>query len=183
MADYSLAGVGRSSGGTSRLLAVVRRWRTIVGWDVVPLRREPAHPAEQPAEHLLKLLRTPEVVLDALEHPSHQLLELRILGELLLQATQLGHELFHLDFLRHLHEHRLGGRGGDHLHLLADHLESLAGHARPLVLTAAELRLELVQLRMDAAEIDPGCEVVAHEVIVEETRVPTAEVHRPPDRV
>ncbi len=68
---------------------------------------ETAHPAEQAPEHLLELLGSAEVVLDALEHARHQLLELRVLGKLFLEAAQLAHELFHLHFLRHLHEHRL----------------------------------------------------------------------------
>jgi hypothetical protein len=68
---------------------------------------EPAHSAKQAAEHLLELLGSTEVVLDALEHARHQLLELWVLGKLFLEPAQLAHELFHLHFLCHLHEHRL----------------------------------------------------------------------------
>jgi len=83
---------------------------TIVGRSVGAVRvhaAESAHPAEQAPEHLLELLGSAEVVLDALEHARHQLLELWVLGKLFLEAAQLAHELFHLHFLCHLHEHRL----------------------------------------------------------------------------
>src|SRR6202049_3859109 len=108
--------------GLRRTLAIVRRDGPIVGGDVGALRRQtadPAHPAEQTAAHLLELLGAAHVVLDALEHARHQLLELWILGQLFLEAAELAHQLLHLHFLRHLHEHRLCSRGGDHLPLLS----------------------------------------------------------------
>src|SRR5450755_4753950 len=148
--------VRRGGSILGRRRAVVERDLTGVGWNVSPVRvhaRNPTHAAEETAQHLLKLLRAAEVVLHALEHAGHQLLELRVLGELLLEPAQLGHELLHLDFLSHLHQDRLRCGCSDHLHLLTHHLESLAGHACALVLAPAELGLELVQLRMDPAEV------------------------------
>jgi len=55
----------------------------------------------------LHVLCSTQVVLHALEQPRHQLLELRILGQLLLQPPELGHEVFHGDLLCDLHQHRL----------------------------------------------------------------------------
>src|SRR5580704_8782457 len=162
-----------------RSLAVVRRVGPVVGWDIGALRRQTAdaaHPAEETAEHLLELLGAAQVVLDALEHASHQLLELRILGQLFLEAAELVHQLLHLHLLRHLHQHRLRSRRGDHLHLLADHLEPLAGHAGALVLAPAQLGFELVELRVDPTQVYAGLRRVAHAVIVVDARVHTANV-------
>ena len=141
---------------------------------------ESAHASEQAPEHLLELLWTAEVVLDALEHAGHQLLELGILRQLFLEPAQLAHELLHLHFLRDLHQHGLGRRRGDHLHLLADHLEPFAGHAGALVLAAAEARLQLVEFLVDPTQVNPGLRSVAHDVIVVDIGLATAHVASSP---
>src|SRR5207237_3923318 len=65
-------GVGRPV--IRRQLAVLRRRRVA---------------AEESAEQPVQVVRPAEVVLHAFEHPGHELLELGIVGELLLEAAEL----------------------------------------------------------------------------------------------
>src|ERR1700736_3084772 len=135
---------------------------SVVGWDLAILRgcgRVLA--TEDAAEHSLHVLCSTQVVLHALEQPRHQLLELRILGQLLLQPPELGHEVFDGDLLCDLHQHRLRRSGDDHLNLLPDHLEAAACEACPLMLTATQLCLELIERHVERTQIHSAY-VIAH---------------------
>src|SRR5438105_4163483 len=163
------AGIASPSASSrpGRLVRVVLGPRgAVVGWDVPVLRRPgEAFAREETAQHALQVLRPAQVVLHAFEEPRHQLLELRVLRQLFLEASELCHQVLDRHLLGDLHEHRLRGGGRHHLHLLADHLEPSTGDARALVLTPAELCLELVELGVQLAQIHAGW-VVAHSLIL-----------------
>ncbi len=57
----------------------------------------------------------------------------------LLQLPDLLHQLPRLRLLRYLQEHRLRGRGDDHLGLLPQQFDPLAAEAGPRILAMAEL--------------------------------------------
>src|SRR5438105_9096833 len=98
-----------ASSGSGRLVRFGRWARgAVVRGDVAVLRRSgEALAGEQPAEHALQVFRSAEVVLHAFEEPGHQLLELRVLGQLLLEAAELRHQVLDRNLLGDLHEHRL----------------------------------------------------------------------------
>jgi hypothetical protein len=91
------------------------------------------------AEELLQLLGTAEVLLHTLGKTREEVGELGVAGQLVLEAAELGEEVPHGRLLGDLHQHRLRGRGGHRLRLLADNFEALAAQAGALVLAAAEL--------------------------------------------
>src|ERR1035437_1323186 len=123
------------------------------------------HREAEAADQLGQLLRSAQVLLDAVHHPHHQLLQVGILGQLLLDAAELPDQVLDRRLLGHLHEHRLAGRCDHHLGLLAEDLETLARQARALVLAAAELRLEAVELAVQTTEIYTLA-FIGHEVIL-----------------
>src|SRR6202140_2043682 len=134
----------------------------VVGRDLAILRRRGrVLAAEHAAEHSLHVLRSAQVVLHALEQSRHQLLQLRVLRQLLLQASELGHEVLDRDLLGDLHQHRLRRRSDHHLDLLPDHLEPAACEACALVLAATQLCLELVECRVERTQIHSAY-VIAH---------------------